>query len=158
MPKESFFSSSNSLNFRLAASVCQSNLGFTYIERVLERILASPTTNKIKYRQQKEIKTSRKRLFDRSLEGQKARKKRKIIRSQQNVSNEKREGVNYQSNVGQFSSSAVEVGTPIVDFVRNDKITNYRLVYFDIETTGLSKTDQIVQVLMKILLNVFVKI
>lgn len=62
------------------------------------------------------------------------------------INSEKKEGITYQSNCGSQSIDFIDKPDPISLLTIN---TNTVVVFFYIETTGLKKTDQIVQIAAK---------
>lgn len=74
-PKSKHFSSSESFNFRVAAAVCQKNIGFDYVDKVYELLGVSPIKSN-SLRNQKEVKKCVKRLYEGSVE-YKTKKKNK---------------------------------------------------------------------------------
>ena len=52
-PKSKHYSDSESFNFRVAAAVCQKNKGPNFLSEVYEKLGASPTSKKSKYREKK---------------------------------------------------------------------------------------------------------
>ena len=150
-PKSKHYSGSDSLNFRVGAAVCQKNLGYQYINNVYRKILISPSSKSQKYRKIRENKMKKKVLFQKTIESMKKRKENKRKRTSKDNSNERREGITYQSNMG---FTVTDVGEDIasetlIEIDSSDEtVKNYRIVYFDIETTGLRVSDQICQVLL----------
>lgn len=148
-PKSKHYSTSESFNFRVAAGVCQKNLGFIYLPIVFNRLCLSPIkTNNL--RDIKDRKKARKKLFEDSIEGKRKRKFRKVKKAQKDKNMERREGITYRSNVGfETSNEALEIvdcNTDILLDIPMTEVLNFKIVSFDIETTGLKAADQIVQV------------
>lgn len=146
-PKSKHFSGSESFNFRMAACVCQKNLGFGYVDKIFEDLQLTPVKSN-HYRALKEKQKVKKRLFANSLAGKQRRKLNKTKKSQKEKNLEMREGVSYQSNIGidSVAENPDDLEILAVPILTSDEIENYKIVLFDIETTGLKAADQIVQV------------
>lgn len=54
-----------------------------------------------------------------------------------------------------LSDEDLNLARPLDESVTIDEIKNYQIVFFDIETTGLRESDQIVQVIILHYYNVF---
>ncbi|XP_011170619.1 uncharacterized protein LOC105203515 [Solenopsis invicta] len=60
--KSRYYASSESLNFRVAAAVCQKNLGHKYMENVFDKLQLTSTQETIKFRHQKDMKREKRAL------------------------------------------------------------------------------------------------
>ncbi|XP_058802154.1 uncharacterized protein LOC131670510 [Phymastichus coffea] len=159
-PKSKHFSGSESFSFRVAAAVCQKNLGHEWINSVFERLTFSPVKAGIKYRIVRELKKIRKNLYASSRVGKLRKKALKIARSSKSSGQKKKEGITYRSDVGLSGVLEIPLNIPInLPRVTNaiphpvlpshnpDGSQNYKLIYVDTETTGLNpKKDQIIQI------------
>jgi len=150
-PKSKHYSGSESLNYRVAAAVCQKNSGHTYIDEVFKKVGVSPTHAGLKFRKIKENKVKKKRLFTSSRDG---KVKRKLLKNKKSSkSNVRRnEGVSYESNIGLSGVFNIPIDRvePSSSSPSENEVKNFKIVFFDIETTGLSASDQIVQVYIHI--------
>ena len=67
-----------------------------------------------------------------------------VMRKNLRKANERSEGVSYQTNLG--INTANSNNNVIVSPVNDQTINSPRIVYFDIETTGLEETCEILQI------------
>lgn len=145
-PKKTFYGGSFSHHTRVAAAVCQTNIGTKYVYNAYQRLGFRKSTQTEKYRDKKD--EARLKLAE-MRKGKKAKMRRnhlRKIRSSKRENTEKKEGRTYESDMG-FSSSQhlLEDYIPNAPIVNNDS----EIVYFDIETTGLHKKAEILQIAAK---------
>ena len=146
-PKARHYSASESLCYRVAAAVCQKNIGSTYVTNVYNNLQLSPGRHTVAYRQQKDKKREIKAKLSKTIEIKKRRLYAKKMRSLNAVANQRQEGVTYESGVSLNNISEITLNVQSNKEARELKdVTKYEVVYFDIETTGLKSTDEICQV------------
>jgi len=154
-PKSKHYSGSESLNYRVAAVVCQKNLGHSYIDNVYNKLSISPTRQGLKFRKVKENKVIKKRLLASTRYGKIRRKALKSKKTSKANNAQRTEGLTYQSNVGLSGVLDIPIDkldSPVIDSSESE-IKNFKIVYFDTETTGLFSSDQIVQVRIRTLFH-----
>ena len=105
-------------------------------------------SKKNKYRERKTIKFEKRKLFQKTLPAKKRRKELRKKKASKGKSTERREGISYQSNMGLDDLNLDQNITlqSIESKISFNEIQNFKILYFDVETTGLRITDQIVQV------------
>lgn len=152
-PKSKHYSKSESLDFRVAAAVCQKNTGEGYLPDVFKNIGLSPG---------KITRTAADR-FDKSAEKRRLRastknfKRRRLQLKHSNYASlgqkELREGVTYQSSVamdiiGETDTLSIPSmkHQPSVGRIPLPTLENIVLLGFDLETTSLSDTCEIIQI------------
>ncbi|XP_066600064.1 uncharacterized protein [Prorops nasuta] len=149
-PKSKHYSGSEALNYRVAAAVCQKTLGHTYIDEIFKKIGISPTHKGLKFRKIKQEKVIKKRLLASSRDGKIRRRFLKTKKSSKNSSVQRNEGLSYQSDIGLTGILDIPIDNVELSFsgpANNEiEIKQLVIVYFDLETTGLSTSDQIVQI------------
>ena len=150
-PKTKHYSKSESLDFRVAAAVCQKNVGESYLPKIFQLSGLSPGR----------VTVNKAATFDRVTEKRRDRqsskkwKRRRLELKNSNFSSsnqkELREGVTYQSSIA-LSAIDEDATTSIPDMISEPKveritdIENFVLVAFDLETTGLSDDCELTQV------------
>ncbi|XP_046408211.1 uncharacterized protein LOC124172766 [Ischnura elegans] len=140
-PKSRHYGSSESNDYRVAAAVCQKNVGVGYVADVKKSLMLSPGSNTNKHRQwlarkrmavmekKKSLSFKRRRLF-------KNLKKGAMVKSR-----EAREGETYRSGMGMDGDATLISPQVLVPVTRE-----YSLIIFDVETTGLCNSSEIIQV------------
>ncbi|XP_046392289.1 uncharacterized protein LOC124160481 [Ischnura elegans] len=140
-PKSRHYGSSESNDYRVAAVVCQKNVGVGYVADVKKSLMLSPGSNTNKHRQwlarmrmaviekKKSLGFKRRRLF-------KSLKLGAIVKSR-----EAREGETYRSGMG-MDGDATHISPQVLVPVTSE----YSLIIFDVETTGLCNLSDIIQV------------
>ncbi|XP_024870032.1 uncharacterized protein LOC112453480, partial [Temnothorax curvispinosus] len=119
-PKARHYAASESLSFRIGASICQKNLGSSYANDVFRKLELSPGKKSVKYRTAKDEKRTRKV-----------------------ATSVRREGVAYQSGIAMHDFTQmqnIQNLTEITDF------SQCNIVVFDLETAGFAKSDEILQI------------
>lgn len=137
-PKDKHYSESGSLAYRLSAAVCQKNEGYSYVAKVHEKLGLSPGTATTSLASIRDRDVHRKREVSKTKEFKLQRQKLKSERSGETRSQEVREGDSYSSNLlGDTPDPDMEV-IPGPSDVCNAKT----IVYYDLETTGLTGQHQ----------------
>lgn len=148
-PKNICYSTSESSSYRLASAVCTKNEGDSYVADVRKRLQLTPGRY-TKIHAENSDKRRNLRALDAKLP---ATKKRRIAAVQNRdilrKNNENLEGVQYEPNFGlsydceasnEFDESIFE--GPEIDILP----TTCNLVFFDLETSGFRKNDEILQI------------
>lgn len=158
-PKALCYSQSESMDFRVASAVAEKNLGEEYIQVVYEKlhVNAGELTKKHLSRVKK-IKTC-KRAMAKTVAFKRKRIELKKTRTELRHKNESKEGVTYQSNVGLLSTPAVNSYSNenadcqkekqfSNDYSFSEEYTseNHEIVFFDLETSSLSSSCDILQI------------
>ncbi|XP_070570122.1 uncharacterized protein [Ptychodera flava] len=149
-PKAKHYSSSNSFNMRVAAAVAQKNIGHTYISKVHEENLLSPSRTCQMYGAKLDKKVQEVNDRVKTKEGKLKRLQQKEKRAQKIAATEVREGSTYEKDIGLSMSSEksrVEIPEPVVapELVSLPS-GSYTPVIFDIETTSAYSTAEITQI------------
>ncbi|XP_061191031.1 uncharacterized protein LOC133199201 [Saccostrea echinata] len=149
-PKSTFYSGSESNDFRVAAAVAQKNLGHQYILQVNEKLFLSPgkVTSKIA------MKTDLKRKKDKDKEDTAEYKKRRALKKAESKKNQEssavKEGITYETDVdinNNIDNSITEIPPPLIKPISTPIAAGqYTFVYFDLETTGLEKDCEVTQI------------
>lgn len=169
-PKPRHYGDTESLTYRVSAAVAQKNRGVTYVVDINEELGLSPGKLSIKYKER--LKEERRRAADRNQEPHiKARRKINFEkRASLLARQESQEGTTYQSGMGfhpdhittetsmQEKKLQVWRNPPVssLSHLSSDRMTSVKVVYFDLETTGLScKYAEILQISAKCDQNTF---
>jgi len=152
-PKNICYSRSESCCYRLASAVCTKNDGESYLTDVEKKLLLSPGKHTKFFASQLD-KIRKKRSLKSKLPSTKYRRNL-LVRERENLrkKNESSEGVQYQSNCG-FTENNEDLNifheTQFADLptilLSADTCT---IVYFDLETSGFHKYDEILQIAAK---------
>ncbi|XP_066596255.1 uncharacterized protein [Prorops nasuta] len=146
-PKARHYSGSESLSFRIAAAVCQKNLGCQYILNVLKKMQLHEGYEINKYRNQKDIKRKNKSISNRRILTKKRRLQLKKLRLSKTATSFRKEGITYESGVSFLNVSAA---MPVMISQNNNRPFNdlniFKTIVFDLETKGFSKSDEICQI------------
>ncbi|XP_044591398.1 uncharacterized protein LOC123269630 [Cotesia glomerata] len=148
-PKNICYSKSESSSYRLASSVCTKNDGDSCIVGIRKKLKLSPGLHTSLYAELSDNKR-KKRAIDAKLP---VAKKRRVLVTQEREKlrkkNENSEGVQYKSNCGlsqdgedfeAFDESQIKGP----DIQMSPETCN--LVFFDLETSGFRKSDEILQI------------
>ena len=152
-PKTKHYSKSESIDYRVAAAVCQKNKGESYLSTVYQNSGLSPGTATVKHAHSMDKITEKRRLR----QGSKKFKRRRLDLKQSNYAasgqKELREGVTYLSSVALTSINEAAttsipdiVVEPVVERIPVLDMEQFILVGFDLETTGLSDVCELTQV------------
>ncbi|XP_074109350.1 uncharacterized protein LOC141534112, partial [Cotesia typhae] len=148
-PKNICYSKSESSSYRLASSVCTKNDGDSCVVEIRKKLKLSPGLHTSLYAEQSDNKR-KKRAIDAKLP---VAKKRRVLVTQEREKlrkkNENSEGVQYKSKCGlsqdgedfeAFDESQIKGP----DIKMSPETCN--LVFFDLETSGFRKSDEILQI------------
>lgn len=148
--KVKHYGSWSSNDFRIAAAICQKNLGTSCIERVNKHLQLSPLARKpLMHRRQKDRVRKLRAAKAKTIAFKRQRRQLFKARSSANTRTENKEGITYESNC------AFDIGIDFLDAPAEPSINSVlgdstKVVYFDIKTTSLRKTDEIIQIAAKI--------
>ena len=145
-PKARHYSSSSSLQYRLCAGVSQKNEGHGYMTEVHKAAGLSPSL----LTKKRGSNFDKHQMKRRSVASSIAFKRRRLIlkseRNSKEISAEVREGDTYSSNIGQEKDVPDISEIPCVTSVCLPKDGNINYVMFDLETGGLARTSDIIQI------------
>ncbi|XP_032677043.1 uncharacterized protein LOC116846822 isoform X1 [Odontomachus brunneus] len=150
-PKNHCYCLSESSDYCYSSTVCTMNDGENYLLNVEKELCVSPGKHTKKFASRQD-KTRRERARKAKLPSTKYRRnmllqKRILLREQK----EKAKGIQYQSNCGlelDAENSSIDIDVSLVESTLEDlekSPTDYKIVYFDLETSGFSKTTDILQ-------------
>ncbi|XP_071578903.1 uncharacterized protein [Temnothorax nylanderi] len=142
-PKSRHYSSSRSILLRVAAAVCQKNVGAKHIIDVRVEAGLPPGTIAEEYRLRREVLQRAIAVKRTTLEAKRRRCYLKNKRQRITIARESRERITYQSGMG--LDLPIETTCKIDEPLREDSPQ----VIVDIETTGLASTADIVQIAAK---------
>lgn len=150
-PKARHYAGSESLSYRVAAAVCQKNYGVSYASKVFEKLKYSPGKETQRYRAIKDKSRAKKVVYRKLVKNKRRRNELKKSRSSRTAAASRKEGVTYESGVALddisdliCNSIAEDIGPVIDEDLSNDS----KIIIFDLETTGLSTSDEICQVII----------
>ncbi|XP_065196400.1 uncharacterized protein LOC135827891 [Sycon ciliatum] len=146
-PKSRHYGSSPSFNFRVGAAVAQKNVGYTYVADVCEKAGLSPSQHARAHGEQLDLLRDQKTLRQGRKEVKKRRLELKESRSSRLASTKVREGTQYQSECALLldQQDNTEIAAPVsYDPIPASEACDY--VVFDLETTGLDDSAEIVQI------------
>lgn len=150
-PKNRCYSRSESADFRYASAICTKNEGDSHIMAVNNKLLLSPGKHTTAFTSQMD-KTRRKRAMKAHLP---STKRRRLLlshkRDELRQNNEKSEGIQYKSNCGFLNetTSSSESHHFEASYIDSPSIISSEtsiIVYFDLETSGFHKNDEILQI------------
>lgn len=143
-PKSRFYGASESMAFRVAAAVCQKNIGTQYIFQVYENLSLSPDKKTKKFREERDKARAKRSERLKTIYYKRRRLFLAKKRSNKNATSQRREGITYESNSGLdevskllWDKSDQEV---TIDWTKS------KIVIFDLETSGLSHSAEICQI------------
>lgn len=144
-PKTRHYSSSDSFNFRVSAAICQKNLGVEYSSNVFKKMGYVECERSINSRKHKDALRQIKHNRQSKKETKQRRQMLKKVRSNKNVACDRREGITYESN---FPLDDVSSLIPFnnVQTIENIDFRLCKVIIYDLETTGRSLNDEIVQI------------
>ncbi|KAK3083296.1 hypothetical protein FSP39_018759 [Pinctada imbricata] len=142
-PKQKSFGSSKSLKGRLAASVLQKNEGHGYLTKVNKSVGLSPGEFTMTMATKIAAKRKAQKSKQASLHGKRGRLMKKIKKGKKETTNEVHEGVTYSTAV-ELDQADNQLTTEIPQRLTLPTTPTY--VIFDIETTGLGRTSDILQI------------
>ena len=149
-PKARHYGGSESQDFRTAAAVLQKNIGHAYVSTVTSEAMMSPS----KHADQRNSSIDAKEATRKSKASTKvAKTRRRILRNQrssQQQSTELREGVTYQSSCSfvpdDLDTTAIPAPLATPDLEKLMPSSSRSIVWFDLETTSLQRSCQIIQI------------
>lgn len=96
-PKARHYGASESMDFRVAASVCVKNLGPSYVTEVNTRVGLSPGQTSEKYRQLVQKAREKRALKAKTTDFKRQRQRRKTLRCRKRLALDNREGITYST-------------------------------------------------------------
>lgn len=145
-PKSKHYCSSESLCFRVSAGVSQKNLGISYVDSVFKKLGYHQSRRSILKRGVKEGARVKRRFTASLITSKKRRKALKRLSTNKNSRSTRKEGISYESGFALSKIPVIErsVSTNIENSVID--LQSSKVIVYDIETTGFSIHDDIVQV------------
>jgi len=154
-PKNYCYSLSESSDYRYSSTVCTKNDGENYLLDVVKELCVSPGKHTKNFASRRD-KIRREKARKAKLPSTKCCKniliqERTLLREQK----EKAEGTQYKSNCGlelDAESSSIDIDVSLVETTSRNlekSSDDYKIVYFDLETSGFSKTADILQIAAK---------
>ena len=145
-PKAHHYSASSSLQYRMCAGVSQKNEGYGYMTEVHTAAGLSPSLSAKRRGKFLDQYWKKRRNVQRSVSFKRRCLVLKSERNSKEASSEIREGDTYASNIGQNKSlpdiTEIPCGTSVVLPTDGD----IKYVIFDLETGGLARTSDILQI------------
>ncbi len=148
-PKVRDYSGSEVYDGRASCAISEKNIGYGYVTVVNKSMFNSPGEIAEMVAERKTRKRKKQHEVENSREFKIKRKMRKMKQKQKEESSKVKEGVTYESQVsapGCEDHNVEEIPDPIVIEPKQVSPTNAAKVLFDVETTGFSNTDQIIQI------------
>ncbi|XP_052101228.1 uncharacterized protein LOC127735165 [Mytilus californianus] len=141
-PKSRFYGGSSSLSNRLSASVLQKNEGYTWLSKVNEASLLSPGQHTLRIGKRMDKKLKRERERQNTKEFKRRRIQLKKQKKKSEFRSKVKEGTTYENNaeVNEPMPDIQEIPSPLTI----NESDNF--VFFDLETTGLSRNSDITQI------------
>ncbi|XP_062576641.1 uncharacterized protein LOC134238537 [Saccostrea cucullata] len=144
---------SESTNFRIAAAVAQKNIGksYMYIQEVIDELNMSPGAYTEKAVEKMDRKRKLQKIRQSSAEYKKRRCQIRKSSSQDQGCKEVREGKTYETSVGlEKMDEEQDINSIPSATVEPERIplrnTDSTFVYFDLETTGLGSSAEILEI------------
>ncbi|XP_043475871.1 uncharacterized protein LOC122507311 [Leptopilina heterotoma] len=146
-PKSRSYSTSKSFDYRLACAVSQKNCGEKYMLSVMKKLQLSPGHyTKQHVKKVEHVKKKHSTLINKP----EFKKRRLFLKKQRTLLRKKKEtseGNMYESNMGLLNSSEEdEVNRKFHGLKTIDTALPLKMVYFDLETSGLSAKADILQI------------
>ncbi|XP_063448242.1 uncharacterized protein LOC134727784 [Mytilus trossulus] len=150
-PKQHHYSSSGSLNYRIAACVAQKNEGNKYILDVNKNMSVSPGYYTLRLAVLRDIQHRKRKAIANTYRFKQRRRNVKSTRHQKLATREVREGVTYSSGIGledHLSDDIEEIPSPSLQpaYQTIEWSTTVNNIFFDIEATGLARNSHITQI------------
>ena len=152
-PKYCHYSKSESLDFRIASTVCQKNVGETYVNIVNDEISLSPGKVCRQVSNRRDSIFLKRKERDTTLKAKRRRLQLKSLRNTTTTQKEVREGVTYQSsmclnspNDDQLVSIPPLQPRPKTTTKSNERLLTSIMCAFDLETTSLLDSCEIAQI------------
>lgn len=145
-PKAKFYSGSESNDYRVAAAVGQVNIGTEYIVSVNTELGLSPGDQTTTFRRRTDLKRMHDRDRQRTIVTKRRRLFLKAKKKSSTARQEAREGTSYQSGMGMLAST-ISVPEPEPACLLKTSVEDCAIVYFDLETSGLSPSSaEVIQI------------
>ncbi|XP_052073042.1 uncharacterized protein LOC127711130 isoform X2 [Mytilus californianus] len=144
-PKYKHYSASNSLSYRFSATVAQKNEGHRYVHEVHESMGLSPGNFTIK---RATFMDKIRRKYSKLQKTRKYKRRRIELKSEKCNSNgiaEVLEGTTYETNID-IEDDITDQLEEIPTWKQITAEENFPIIVFDLETTGLSRQSDIVQI------------
>ena len=152
-PKYCHYSKSESLDFRISATVCQKNVGENYLKMVNEEMGLSPGKVSMEVSDQRDNQFLKRKERESSIESKRKRIQLKTKRSTSITQKEVREGTTYKSSVCLDSIDNIQLvpipkskSPPPIERVCTETFDKATCCIFDLETTSLYNNCDIVQI------------
>lgn len=146
-PKNRFYGGTASHRWRVAAAAAQTNDGTQYLTQCYRKAGLSPGSYTERLRKRKDYWKERRARFQKTIEYKRNRLIKKKEKKLKRLAQGKKEGLSYMSDVA-FLQTSYATNQPEINF-KNVNFNKCVIVYIDLETTGLKKTDEIIQVAAK---------
>ncbi|XP_044741081.1 uncharacterized protein LOC123302280 [Chrysoperla carnea] len=150
-PKSRCYSMSESSDYRYASAVCSKNDGESYLLEVYKILTLSPGKNTelyaSRYDKKRRDRAKKAKLLSAKVRRNLLAENREKLRKK----NEKTEGLQYESNCGLSNDNNInEVVDANIASICQDNflitLDNCDIVYFDLETSGFGKFNEILQI------------
>lgn len=144
-PKSRHYAASESLSFRVQAAICQKNIGCQYSRLVFSKLNYEESDRSSALRKQKDILRERKCNPISKTSTKQRRQVLKKLRASKNAACDRKEGITYESG---FAIDDVSSLIPCPENRVEEKVDldACKVLLYDLETTGTSLEDEIVQV------------
>ncbi|XP_066593220.1 uncharacterized protein [Prorops nasuta] len=135
-PKNRFYGGSESYDFRVAAGICDKNIGADWPDNVCKKLKLSPSSISKNYYNRRIAWNKWKAEKCKSTEYKTRRLELRRTRNKERESKENNEGINYESGIGLQVSNNIKI--------RNESKpppSNLAVVLFDLETSGFGNAE-----------------
>ncbi|XP_069135615.1 uncharacterized protein [Argopecten irradians] len=144
-PKRLFYGGSESLKTRVSATVCQKNDGYKYISELNKRCKMSPGKYTIKFASKLMHSLQKRQKKQSQQEFKRRRLELKHERSSKDATHSVLEGDTYDSKIG-LELDEGDIDIEDINISPPEKAREQPLIFIDLETTGLARTSDIVQI------------
>lgn len=152
-PKYCHYSKSESLDFRISATVCQKNVGENYLNMINAEIGLSPGKVSMEVSEQRDHQFLKRKEREASIESKRKRIQLKAKRNKSITQKEVREGTTYKPSVCLDSIDNIQLvpipkstSPPPIETVETATFDIATCCIFDLETTSLYNNCDIVQI------------
>ena len=147
LPKTRYYGGSESNDFRIAAAVCQKNIGRSYVSQVMHSADLSPGKHTAQFAERQSAAARRQLDFKSSPANKLRRNELKASRSSQQGVAELREGRTYETGLTYERIEQSEVSEIPPPWTEPQPLSSCAapVVVFDVETTGLGCSSHITQ-------------